>query len=259
MSLTSYLNHLDEQRRADVVSGLEKLPTDDRAELTAYLERLGRRIEHENRFAETYFFAPPVWPSSALGEIANRWADPALRHMLLLHQNYLTASGAAVPIYREFSGVSDVWAVRIPGGFVGELDLSRSVALRVLGDEPLLVNGELPQISEKTQMPEAVVLDGIEPKMLDATAATEVVALLVASPALVDSKTKEGRLANRQWSVDHPWLVDQRAPTTTAQPAPRRGRHGPRSGLAGHPGLPQASSAVPLPPTATSRDQSPPR
>lgn len=242
MSLISYLNHLDEQRRADVVSVLERLAPDDRAELTAYLERLGKRIEHEIKCAETYFFAPLAWPSKALAEPANRWADPVLRHMLVLHPDYLDASApAAVPIYREFSGVSDLWVIRIPSGFVGELDLGRSGALRILGDEPLMVNGE----RQRRAMP--TLLEGSQPHSLEAAGTGNTLAVVVASPALVDSKP------------DGQWLTDRRAPTTTTQQEPQKGRHGPRSGLAGHPGLPHSSSAAPLPPTATSQDRSRPR
>ncbi len=242
MSLTSYLNHLDKQRRAGVVSGLERLDTDDRAELTAYLERLGKRIEHEIKFAETYMFAPAAWPSSALSEAANKWADPILRHMLVFHPDYVAVSvPAAVPIYREFNGVSDLWVIRIPSGFVGELDLDRSAALQVIGDQPLLVNGEW----QRRAMP--ALLEGSQPHSLEAASTGNTLAVVVASPALVDSKP------------DGQWLTDRRAPATTTQQEPQKGRHGPRSGLAGHPGLPHSSSAAPLPPTATSQDRSRPR
>jgi hypothetical protein len=83
-------------------------------------------------------------------------------------------------VSREFSGISDMWVMRLPHGFHGEIETSGGIAIVPLAGTSLTVNG-IP-----TSSAEPTVLDRGQAKEIRAREAA--LALVVASPALVDSQ-----------------------------------------------------------------------
>lgn len=195
MDLMSYLDRLDESRRSTVVTLLARLPEPDRLELTEYLSGLGGRIRAEERLKETYLFAPSRWPRRVLRETASRSARPALRHLIPARPENRPIT---VFVSREFSGISDMWVIRLPRGSHGTIETTGGVAIVPLAGTSLMVNGV------PTSTVEPTVLDRGQPKEI--RAGEDALALVVASPALVDARP------------DGSWLITSAASTTAPKP-----------------------------------------
>lgn len=245
--LARYLRLLpDDAHRWSILAMLRRLEPTAAGELLAYLRQLDVSAAADPRFRETYLFAPRHWSARALQARAQRWADPALRHLV-----GATASetAAAMPFFREPCGLSDMWAIRIDGDARTTLNTGGStVAVAPIGAGDLVIDGT-PVVAGSTAVVSAQRHVSIQP----AIDGENCMAVVVASRALLDTTPSD------EWLTTRP--IEEVTPSAGATAATRRPkyRRGPRSNSVGPRLAPVPSPSAPSPVTATSAGQSPPR
>lgn len=196
--LASYLDHLPLARREAINRLLATSPCRVRKELREVLTPLGARVRAERAMQEAYAFAPRRWGARALRERVRDFAHPGLRHLSPLLGNKM-----ALPFYREMFGQSDLWLLRLPAGFAGELAAAVGAAATIV------LTGEL-GIWRDDQRAAGVVeaadvrwmlSSGVsgapsdvalfdharrQPRRIEANSTSETLALIAVSPALSD-------------------------------------------------------------------------